>query len=64
MTDTNCPYCNGKGYYTQMFGRHYSADFIGDKSFTEKPTIKKVACSKCNKNNKLNLEGVLKNKYE
>ena len=43
----NCPSCWGKGFYTQMYGKHYSADFVGDKSYDEKPSIHKIPCSDC-----------------
>ena len=53
-----CKSCGGKGYHTQMFGFHQSADFIGDKSVTIPPSIHKIACIKCNLNNKLKIKGV------
>jgi len=64
MNKTNCTHCDGKGYFTMIYGKHYSADFIGDKSYTKKPTIHLIACPKCNKDNKLKLEGVVKNIYD
>lgn len=62
--DTNCKFCGGKGYHTQMFGFHSKGDFIGDKDIDIPPSIHKVACSKCNLNNKLNIQGVQKTLWQ
>lgn len=51
-----CPSCWGKKYYTQMHGERGYADFIGDKSFSEAPSIHKYPCSKCNGTGKFPLE--------
>lgn len=60
----NCPHCNGKGYYTQFFGKTYFPDFEREIYHDEKPTIHKVACSTCNWRNKQKLKGVLKTVYD
>lgn len=46
-TKETCPHCNGKGYNTQLYGEHYSADFVGDKSYDKAPTIHKNPCKTC-----------------
>jgi len=61
--NSSCRFCGGKGYHTQMFGFHQSADFFGDKSVDIPPSIHKIACSKCNLNNKLGIKGIQKTIY-
>lgn len=45
---SKCYSCNGKGYYTAMYGTKAFPDFIGDKGFEEPPSIHKNPCSACN----------------
>lgn len=45
---SKCYSCNGKGYYTAMYGQKGFPDFIGDKGFEEPPSIHKNPCSACN----------------
>lgn len=59
-----CKSCYGKGFYTQMYGKNYSADFEGDKSHKEEPTIHKIACPVCNRNNIKKLKGVINSIFE
>ena len=63
-TNTQCSFCGGKGYHTQMFGFHSKGDFFGDKDIEVPPSIHKIACPKCNLNNKLNIQGVQKHLFE
>ncbi len=58
-----CEACNGKGYYSQMFGMSGSADFIGDKGFEIPPKIHLIACPKCNFRNKKKLKDVIQSKF-
>jgi hypothetical protein len=52
--EKKCYSCNGKGFYTQMYGIEGFPDFFGDKGFEEKPTIHKHKCSACNGTGKVN----------
>jgi hypothetical protein len=61
--DNSCKFCGGKGYHTQMFGFHSKGDFFGDKDIDVPPSIHKIACSKCNLNNKLGISGIQKTIY-
>ena len=46
-TSKPCYNCGGKGYTTQYRGTFYHADFIGDKSFHDRPKVQRNPC-KCN----------------
>lgn len=62
-TQQPCKDCNGKGYYTQMFGKTVAPDFFGDDRYEEKSTVHKIACPKCNWRNKQEIVGVQAHAY-
>lgn len=61
--NTKCEACNSKGYYTQIFGIDYAADFYGDKAFSINPRIHLIACPRCNFRNKRKLKDVQSNVF-
>jgi len=60
LNEKKCKYCYGKRYYTVLYGVHGATDFGGD-GFHDSPRIHKIACSKCNRNNRRKIKGVKAN---
>jgi len=42
-----CYSCGGKGTYSQIHGINARGDFIGDKDYSEKPSIHNYPCKAC-----------------
>lgn len=62
LDEKKCKYCYGKRYYTVLYGIHVASDFeMGEKVFEETLRIHKIACSKCNKNNRRKIKGIKSN---
>ena len=60
-----CSYCWNKRYYTVLYGIHTASDWeMGESGHEEYPIIHKIACSKCNKNNKRRIKGVKANWWD
>ena len=63
LDEKKCKYCYGKRYYTVLYGIHGSEDFGGD-GFDSAPSIHRIACSKCNRNNRRRIKGVKANWWQ
>lgn len=56
----DCKHCYDKRYYSVLIGTYGAEDFVDGDGFTNLPSIKNVACPKCNKRNRRRIKGVQK----
>ena len=65
LDEKKCKYCYGKRYYTVLYGIHGASDWeMRERGFDEAPSIHRIACSRCNRNNRRKIKGVKANWWQ